>query len=264
MAARQGPYRPQGHSSLKSPPSQVPWEQGWETWKLTMKLAGLLGPQIRGQSSCEAVSFPSLPQGVNTTAGEGTGQVPHPLAPLDAQEGPPEDLPAGSGHVKQRDSVLGGCTAYTVVIPALSTGHGSKMDKKCQQNGVSPHFSPPPGQTSFFHPHSSHCARRSGIKDIITEKQCQVQRGQQELSLQTQPAPCQLCLEHSLSLGLAHKPQTTPQNARNLPHIQGQGPLICPSTHLGHSAAMSGMKQGGQEGESLSYASCCLQPVSCS
>lgn len=192
-----------------------------------MKLAGLLGPQIRGQSSCEAVSFPSLPQGVNTTAGEGTGQVPHPLAPLDAQEGPPEDLPAGSGHVKQRDSVLGGCTAYTVDIPALSTGHGSMMDKKCQQNGVSPHFPPPPGQTSFFHPHSSHCARRSGIKDIITERQCQVQRGQQELSLQTQPAPCQLCLEHSLSLGLAHKPQTqpyTPECEEPAPH-PGTGPL---------------------------------------
>lgn len=81
-AARQGPHSPLGCPSPKSPPLHVPWEWGWETWTLTMKLAGLLGPQIRGQSSCEAVSFPSLPQGVNTTAGEGTGQVPHPPAPV--------------------------------------------------------------------------------------------------------------------------------------------------------------------------------------
>lgn len=86
-AARQGPYSPQGYPSTKSPPLLLPWEWGWETWTLTMKLAGLLGPQIRGQSSCEAVSFPSLPQGVNTTAGEGTGQVPHPLAPVAVQGG---------------------------------------------------------------------------------------------------------------------------------------------------------------------------------
>lgn len=86
-AARQGPHSPQGHPSPKSSPLLSPWEWGWETWTLTMKLSGLLWPQIRGQGSCEAVSFPSFPQGVNTTVGEGTGQVPHPLAPVDVQGG---------------------------------------------------------------------------------------------------------------------------------------------------------------------------------
>lgn len=107
-----------------------------------------------------------------------------------------------------RDSVLGGCIDYTVCIPALSTGHSSTMAKKCQQNRVSPSFPPPPGQTSSLYPRSSHCFHRPGIKDVITERQCQVQRGQQELPPQTQPAVSQL--EHGHSLGLAHKPQTWP------------------------------------------------------
>lgn len=106
----------------------------------------------------------------------------------------------------------GGCTAYTAIIPALSTGHSSMMGKKCQQNGVSPGFPPPPGQTSSLYSRSSHCLHRSGIKDIITERQCQVQRGQQELSPQTQPAPSRL--EHGHSLGLAHKPQTWPYTSQ--------------------------------------------------
>lgn len=255
---RRSPWSKPLISSPKSPRLHVPWEWGWETRALTMKPAGLLGPQIRGQSSCEAVSFPSLPQGVNTTAGEGTGQVPHPPAPVDAQEGPPEGLPARSGRVKES-------LTNTFVIPALGTGNGSIMGKRCQQNRVFPSFPPPPGQTSSLHPRSSHCVHRSGIKDIITERQCQLQRSQQELSPQTQPAPS--CLEHGHSLGLAHKPQTqpyTPPAVRNLPQIQGQSPLTCASACLGHSVAISVTRQGGQEEQSLSYASCSLQPPSCS
>lgn len=98
--ARQGP---QSSPSPKSTPLHVPWEWGWETQTLTMKPAGLLGPLIRGQSSCEAVSFPSLPQGENTTAGEGTGQVPHPPAPVPLH--PQLMLRRGPRRVSQQDQV---------------------------------------------------------------------------------------------------------------------------------------------------------------